>query len=292
MPSLYLHLIPALLLLYSFIPTSYTLECWSCEGKCGCRSPTLEACAPHTKCYTISSLAGTQVLKKGCSLDCLDVDVFNQNCLTCRGDLCNSEQTPVPTGATDECGPVEGTDPTRFPQIQPQIRSRGARDGYELGQGVRVMDRSPYELGHGVTYNSPQPPSVPLYPQQPSTQQVHSSNSFLSPREVSGGPPQGYGVDAHRSTYDELVAMNSQPSRNSYSGGLGNGVSVGNNDAHRNGYPTPQQPHSPRVYFDPALGRGVHYNGSPGAFSVREKVVAVVSLLALLAFSCVLSSVI
>ncbi|KAI1733140.1 hypothetical protein Ddc_02053 [Ditylenchus destructor] len=81
-----------------------SLKCWTCSGKCECRSPILMTCpqTTATHCFTIKSSGDEHVTKRGCSADCADVD-RNSKCFVCSGDSCNQEQDLVSMTGPDEC---------------------------------------------------------------------------------------------------------------------------------------------------------------------------------------------
>ncbi|KAE9547323.1 hypothetical protein FO519_009463 [Halicephalobus sp. NKZ332] len=121
------------------------MECWTCDTKCGCRTPVAEQCPPRTMCYTLKSLSHGDIVRKGCASDCLQVNQNGKICESCEGDLCNSEQSLAPMNGFDECKKV-GESRLGIRSYQPDI---GSGSGYNGGG----MGYNPNGIGSGTGYN-------------------------------------------------------------------------------------------------------------------------------------------
>uniref|UniRef100_A0A7E4UZE6 Uncharacterized protein n=1 Tax=Panagrellus redivivus TaxID=6233 RepID=A0A7E4UZE6_PANRE len=124
------------------------LQCFTCEGKCGCRDPVAEQCPARTKCYTLKSLTNGNIVRKGCAPDCISINQNDRFCEQCDSDSCNSEQSLVSMNGVDECR--DQPSPFRLPRPM----AYQAPDKNDIGSGVGYQ---PSNIGSGSQYNPNSP---------------------------------------------------------------------------------------------------------------------------------------
>jgi len=138
-----------LILVFYLAKSTFGLQCWTCNSKCGCLTPVAEQCPPETVCYTLKSLSNGDIVRKGCATDCLQANDNGKICESCEGDVCNSEQSLAPMSGFDECKD-SGEARLGIRSYRPDIGSGTGFQPNGIGSGTGY---NPNRIGSGTGYN-------------------------------------------------------------------------------------------------------------------------------------------